>query len=313
MSASLPVIDLAGLATRDNRALARVAGAIEAACTRVGFFYVTNHGLDDAVIARAVAAAKTFFAAPDETKRLSNAVNHRGYIGMGDALMTGATRSDWKESFVVGLELPPDDPDVVAGEALRGANVWPRERPELRSALSGYFAAIARCGADLLAAIAVSLGQRPDFFVDKYTKPLQRMNVIHYPPHPADAPHDQFGGAAHTDYGCLTLLWQDDRGGLEVETRDGAWIAAPPIAGTLVINIGDLLERWSGGRYVSNPHRVINRSGHDRYSIATFFDPDYRAVVDPAAFGAGGASPPPVLAGDYILGRVRSSFAYRAA
>ena len=310
-TAALPVIDMAGVAARDDAAMQRVAAEIAAACTTTGFFYVANHGMPEPVIERAVAAAKTFFAMPDAVKRKANAVDHRGYIGMGDAFMKNATRSDWKESYVVGLELSADDPDVVAGDALRGPNVWPRDLPAFRDALSAYFAAMAKCGADLLSAFAISLGQRPDFFVDKYTKPLQRMNVIHYPQHPGDAPEDQFGGAAHTDYGCVTLLWQDDSGGLEIQTRDGAWIGATPVPGTLIINVGDLLERWSGGRYVSNLHRVTNRSGRDRYSIATFFDPDYRAVVDPASFGTPGAHGP-VQAGDYILDRVRNSFAYRA-
>lgn len=307
----LPIIDMSGVAERDARALARVADQIAEACTRTGFFYITRHGLPEAVVDRALNASKAFFALPEAEKHRSDAVDHRGYIGMGDAFMKNATRSDWKESFVIGLDLPKTDPDVLAGEALRGPNVWPQAPTDFREAFSGYYAAIARCGADLLAAFAVSLGQNPEFFADKYAKPLQRMNVIHYPPHPDGAPADQFGGAAHTDYGCVTLLWQDDRGGLEVQTRDGEWISAPPVPGALVINVGDLLQHWSGGRYVSNLHRVVNRSGLERYSIATFFDPNYKAVVDPAAFGAVEAAAP-ILAGDYILDRIRNSFAYRA-
>lgn len=312
MNAAIPVIDFAGVAEGDPAALRRTAGEIAAACSGIGFFTLVNHALPDGVIGRAQAAAKTFFALPEAIKHRSDAIDHRGYIGMGDAFMTGATRPDLKESFVVGLELRPDDADVLAGEALRGPNVWPQDLPEFKAAMSGYFTATAKVGATLLRAFAVSLGQRPDFFVDKYTKPLQRMNVIHYPPHPVDAPADQFGGNAHTDYGCVTLLWQDDCGGLEVQTRDGHWIPAHPRPDALVINVGDLLERWSGGRYVSNAHRVTNRSGRDRYSIATFFDPNYRALVDPAEFNVRNG-PAPVRAGDYILDRVRTSFAYRAA
>jgi isopenicillin N synthase-like dioxygenase len=309
MANVLSIIDLAGVAQHDASALDRAVRQIADACTHTGFFYVANHGVPEDVIARAVNAAKAFFALPENVKRRSNAVDHRGYIGMGDAFMKNAVRFDWKESFVVGLELPADDPDVVAGEALRGPNVWPQDLPEVRNALTAYYAAAARCGANLLRAFAVSLGQSPDFFTALYTKPLQRMNVIHYPQHPDGAPADQFGGAAHTDYGCVTLLWQDDNGGLEIQARDGTWIAAAPVPRTLVINVGDLLQRWSGGKYVSNLHRVTNRSGRDRYSIATFFDPNYKALVDPAAFGIAGDAP--VRAGDYILDRVRTSFNYR--
>ncbi len=293
----------------------RVAEQIHAACTKTGFFYVRNHGLPDRVVQQAVDAAAAFFALPAEIKRRSNAVNHRGYIGMGDAFMQGAAFSDFKESYVLGLELPADDPDVVAGEALRGPNVWPSDLPDFRRHCSAYFEAIAVCGMDLLSVFAVSLGQSPDFFVDKYTKRLQRTNIIRYPPHPAHADPGQFGGAAHTDYGCITLLWQDSAGGLEIETRERVWVPAPPVEGTLVINVGDLLERWSAGRYVSNLHRVVNRSGRERYSIATFFDPNYRAEVVPASFGTQGPEPQEasILAGEYILNRIRNSFAYRSA
>jgi isopenicillin N synthase-like dioxygenase len=307
---SLPIIDMAGVSDRDPAAMSNVARQINAACTETGFFYVRNHGLADSTALQAVETAAAFFALPNEVKHRSDAVNHRGYIGMGDAFMKGATRSDLKESYVIGLELPANDPDVVAGEGLRGPNVWPGDLPAFQRDLSAYYNAIAVCGADLLSVVALSLGQGPDFFVDKYTKPLQRTNIIHYPPHPPQSPDDQFGGAAHTDYGCITLLWQDQNGGLEVEKRDGTWVAANPVPGTLVINVGDLLERWSGGQYVSNMHRVVNRSGRERYSIATFFDPNYRAMVDPASFGQEAEAP--ILAGDYILGRIRSSFSYRA-
>jgi isopenicillin N synthase-like dioxygenase len=306
---TLPVIDMAGVSRRDPEAMATAARQIREACTQTGFFYVKNHGLPEAVVQRTLEAAAAFFALPAPVKQRSNAVNHRGYIGMGDALMKGATHSDLKESYVIGLELLADDPDVVAGEGLRGPNVWPQDMPEFQRSFSAYYQAIAVCGADLLRVFALSLGQSADFFVDKYTKPLQRMNVIHYPPQPGQSVAGQFGGAAHTDYGCVTLLWQDANGGLEIETRDGAWIAAPPIPGTLVINVGDLLQHWSSSLYVSNMHRVVNRSGRDRYSIATFFDPNYRAEVDPGRFG--NAQTAPILAGDYILGRIRDSFAYR--
>ena len=307
---SLPIIDIAGVSRRDPQAMASAARQINNACTETGFFYVINHGLPDRTARQAVETSAAFFALPAEVKHRSDAINHRGYIGMGDAFMKGATRSDFKESYVIGLELPRDDPDVVAGEGLRGPNLWPKDLPEFQRDLSAYFDAIAVCGADLLSVVALSLGQGPDFFVDKYTKPLQRTNIIHYPPHPSQSPDDQFGGAAHTDYGCITLLWQDRNGGLEVQKRDGTWVAAKPVPDTLVINVGDLLERWSGGRYVSNMHRVVNRSGRERYSIATFFDPNYRAMVDPASFGHEGEAR--ILAGDYILGRIRSSFSYRA-
>ena len=310
---AIPVIDFAGVRTGDKAALSRVAEGVYSACTDYGFFYLANHGIAQDRIGGALRAAADFFALPKEEKCRANAVNHRGYVGIGDAKMQGATRADYKESFVVGLELPADDPTVLAGEKLRGPNRWPAN-PAFREAIYKYFEAVGDCGRHLLRAAALSLKQDPAFFESKYKKPLQRLNIIHYPPHPVDAAEDQFGGAAHTDYGCITLLWQDQNGGLEVKDRTtGDWIAATPIPGTLVINVGDLLERWSNKRFMSMPHRVVNRSGRERYSMATFFDPDFNALADPREFGiaAGEALFEPITAGAHILGRVQGSFAYR--
>jgi isopenicillin N synthase-like dioxygenase len=165
-----------------------------------------------------------------------------------------------------------------------------------------------------LRAVALSLDIDEAFFASRYTKRMQRTQMVYYPPQPALASADQFGVAPHTDYGCITLLWQDDVSGLQVKELGGErWIDAPPIPDTLVVNVGDLLARWSNDRFRSTQHRVVNRSGRERYSIATFYDPSYGAIVDPCELGLGGAAPlyAPVAAGDYIVGRINDSMAYR--
>ncbi len=311
----IPVVDIGGVREGERAALERAAREIHAACTTVGFFYIRNHGVPQPIVDAAVAAARTFFAFPVETKRRV-AVNprHRGFNALGDATMYQATKPDYKEFFSIGLELPEDDPAVLAGEALRGPNNWPDFMPELRSALYAYYEAIGACGSDLLRAVALSLGIDERFFADKYRKRMQRTQMVYYPPHPPQSEADLFGVAPHTDYGCITLLWQDDSGGLQVLERGSqTWIDAPPIPGTFVINVGDLLARWSNDRFASTPHRVINRSGRERYSIATFYDPDYGARVDPRDLGAGAEACKyaPVLAGEHILQRIDQSMAYR--
>jgi isopenicillin N synthase-like dioxygenase len=312
----IPIVDFAGVAEGDKAALERAAQAIRDSFTTVGFFYVINHGVPDPVTDTALAEARQFFA-QDEAKKREVAINlrHRGFSAIGDALMYEAKRPDNKEFFTMGLELAEDDPDVLAGEALRGPNNWPADRPEFRQALERYYAAIGACGAMLLRAVAVSLGKPADFFAASYRKRLQRTQFIHYPPQPVQAGDEQFGVAPHTDFGCITLLWQDDNGGLEVyERRARRWLDARPIPGTLVINSGDLLARWTNDVYASTPHRVVNRSGRDRYSVATFYDPDFKAVIDPTEFGATDDPRYPVTtSGAHILGRIEKSFGYRKA
>ncbi|MBN9508503.1 MAG: isopenicillin N synthase family oxygenase [Alphaproteobacteria bacterium] len=312
---TIPIIDIAGLRRHDAAATEAAATAIREACTARGFFYVAGHGVPAAIIDAAAEQARHFFHLPLEVKRRA-AVNarHRGFNALGDALMYEAKHPDQKEFFSIGLELPEDDPDVLAGEKLRGPNNWPAEMPAFRAALSAYYDALGACGADLMRGVAVSLGVAPDFFADRYRKRLQRTQIIYYPPQPPMAEADVFGVAPHTDFGCITLLWQDDNGGLEVLDRASrAWIPATPIPGTLVVNAGDLLGRWTNDRYASTPHRVVNRSGRERFSIATFYDPDFKAVVDPRALGVAEADCryPPVSAGEHILGRIERSFGYR--
>ena len=312
---SIPIIDFAGVRAGDAKRIRAVAGEVFAACTGVGFFYIKNHGVPETVVERAMAAARDFFHLPAARKaEVSANANHRGFHALGDALMYGAKKPDYKEFYSIGLELPADDPAVLAGEKLRGANNWPRFMPELQPALYDYFEANGVCGRDLLKVVAVSLGLAEDFFAPRYAKPLQRTQILYYPPQDPQADELQFGVAPHTDYGCITLLWQDDNGGLQVRERaTRSWIEAPPIPGTFVINVGDLLARWTNDRFSSTPHRVINRSGRERFSIATFYDPDFSTPVDPRDLGTPDAECryAPVGAGEHILRRFDESFGYR--
>lgn len=163
-----------------------------------------------------------------------------------------------------------------------------------------------------MSALARSLDCPADFFAKAYEKPLARGQLVYYPPSTAaDEAEERFGVAAHTDFGVLTFLLQDSNGGLQVKLRSGEWVEAPPIAGTLVCNIGDLLARWSNDRFASTLHRVITRSGRARYSIPIFFDPHTDTVVDHRDLGVANEDClyPPVKAGEHIGGRNKKSFA----
>jgi len=304
---TLPIIDLAPL--RDAPDGGAVPAAIRTAMEAHGFFYVTGHGIPEDLIARTRSAALDFFRRPVEEKRqVAVTKHHRGWNALGDAVMYGASKPDYKEFFQIGLDLPLDDPDVAAGQPLRGPNVFPDEPREFRVAFQDWFHAIAEAGDLLLQGVALSLEKGRHFFRPHYGKPLQRTQAVWYPRQPVELGEDQFGVAPHTDFGLITLLWQDGSGGLEVLHPEDGWITAPPVEGTLVINAGDLMQRWTGGRYRSTRHRARNRHVEDRLSIATFYDPSFTAPVDPADFDAEGEA---TTAGEHILGRINESFGYR--
>lgn len=307
----LPVIDLAALHSGDDEAFVAIAAEISSACALSGFFYVKGHGVPDELIDRLRQSQREFFAQPAAQKRRIAINQHnRGYLGPGEARMRGAARTDMKEVFFWGRDLPADDPDVVAGIPLCGPNLWPEAPPCFRENVIAYAQAVGRAGDLLLQAFAVSLGAERSFFTSRYERPMLRGQLIHYPPLSEDAPADQFGVAPHSDFGCITLLMQQTAG-LEVLAKTGEWIAAPPLPGTLVINIGDLLERWSNTRLPSTRHRVRNQSRDGRYSIAMFYDPSPTAIVDPRDLGAAEpAAFAPVEAAEYVLGRNQGAFAH---
>jgi isopenicillin N synthase-like dioxygenase len=310
---SIPVIDMGPLAGGDESEISAVGQALLQAARSVGFFYVRNHGVPQALIDHAYALSRRFFALPEETKQRVriNAI-HRGFLAIGGARMYETARVDLKESFIWGPELGPDDPDVAAGKPLMGPNQWPAELPELAPGLMDYSSAVMVCARSLLRGFAVSLGLDADFFRERFAKPLARCSLIYYPPQPPDSGTEQFGVAPHTDYGGLTLLNQDDTGGLQVRTRSGDWVTAVPIPGTFVVNVGDLMARWTNDGFVSTPHRVVNSSGRARYSIALFFDPAFDTVIDPRDLHLDGAAIyPPVTCGEYIVSRFNKAFTHR--
>lgn len=313
---TIPVIDISGAAD-GAKTTAAVAEAIRDASVDPGFFYVTGHPVRQDVIDRALAAARKFFALDEERKKaLSVNRNHRGYVGFGKASMYGKNLPDLKESFKWGYELTEHDPDVRNRTLLLGPNQWPDCLPELRETVYVFYMELMRVAQLVLRLIAISLHVPEDTFVRHYRKPLARGGILHYPAQPASVGADRFGVAPHTDYGVLTVLWQDSNGGLEVRNCQGEWIPALPIENTFVINIGDLLQRWTNDRYVSNPHRVINRSGNERYSMILFYDPDPGTSVDPAELALPdrlAAKYPPIACGDYIKERFVEAFDYSDA
>lgn len=310
----IPVIDM-GPALGEGQAGERaVSEAFRRAATDVGFFYVKNHGVDWALVERARAAAREFFDLPLERKNQVRVnANHRGFLRIGEARMADGVEPDLKESFVWGLEVTAEEAAAVAGNPFLCPNNWPDFQPGLRSAVYPYFEAALDCGRRLMRLFAIGMGLPADTFTRSWSRPIARGSVIYYPPQPPEMGARQFGVGPHTDYGCLTVLCQDDVGGLEVQRTDGQWVRARPIEGTFVVNVGDLLTRWTNDGFASTPHRVVNSGGRARYSLVVAVDPDFETLVDPAVVCAADEKPryAPVRCGDYILGRFDKAFNYR--
>jgi len=291
----IPIVDLAPMFGTDRAAMLRTTAHLREVCRSIGFFYVKNHNVPRAQVDRAVEQAARFFALPLETKMpydLARLGRHRGYVPPGGVNAgPDAATADLQEGYEIGLEVAADDPLCVAGNKLYAPNVWPAEIPGFGADLYRYFRSITELGHVLFRAFALALELPDDFFEDKIDKPMSQLRLIHYPPQDRLEDPDHIGIGAHTDYECFTMLWQSAPG-LQVRNTSGDWIEAPPIPDTFVINLGDMLQRWTNDLFVSTPHRVINTTGKSRYSMPFFFGANYDAVVEPLPNYVGPSNPP---------------------
>ena len=274
---TLPVINVAPLIAGDDAT--HVAQEIGAACRSLGFFYVTGHAISADTLSALDVASRKFFALP-EAEKMKIAMARggrawRGYFPVGGELTSG--KPDLKQGLYFGEELGADDARVRAGLALHGANLFPDAVPEIRPAVLRFMGEATRSAHAIMEGVALSLGLDAQYFRRTYTAdPTLLFRVFEYP----EGDSEGWGVGEHTDYGLLTLLAQDENGGLQVKTPNG-WIEAPPIEGALVCNIGDMLDRLTGGVYRSTPHRVRNVSGKSRLSFPFFFDPGWNAKIVP--------------------------------
>jgi isopenicillin N synthase-like dioxygenase len=306
---SVPIVDISGLGSPDRAERERVASEIGKAAAEVGFLYISGAGVDEALFEGMLAATKEFFAMPLEEKMryyIGLSKCHRGYVPPGEeGLATGMP--EMKEAFDTALDLPADDADFVAGNPMLGPNTWP-ELPGFADAVTTYYEAVLDVGHRLLWAFAVALGEDPDTFAKHATKTPSQLRLIHYPYNP-DAV-DGEGIGAHTDYECFTLL-KPTAPGLEVLNGVGEWIDVPPVPGTFVVNIGDMLELWTNGAYVATSHRV-RKVKEERYSFPLFFNVDYHTEVKPLPqFASRGDKQRPTLrAGEHLFAQTAQTFAY---
>lgn len=289
---SLPIIDLSLLGgTNQQRQV--LALSLAEACLHTGFFYIREHGIATELIDRVFRESHALFNLPENQKQAIHKAHsgaNRGYEPMKGQTLEPGTPPDLKEGFYIGEELDHADSRVQAGRFNQGANQWPETLPGFRDTMTEYFNAMNALSARIMEALALSLDLAPDFFESFCDQPLSTLRLLHYPPQPAKPAPGEKGCGAHTDFGGVTVLLLDNNPGLQVwDTRNEQWIEADPIPGTFVVNLGDMIARWTNDRYRSTLHRVINTSGKERFSVPFFFsgNPDHTVACLPTCLSEG--------------------------
>lgn len=321
--AAVPVIDISGYSRGTADAKRRIARQIDEACRTIGFIVVSGHGVPDALVERMRRTLRAFFALPDAVKRRYGSPSadiHRGYYGVGSnnvsyTLDDRTALPDFREFFTNNrLTIDPDDPYYTSAQGRRifAPNIWPEGIDGFRETWTDYYTAMETLATSLMRLFALGLDLEETWFDDKVDKHMTNLTVSHYPEQPEAPPAGQLRAGAHTDYGSLTILCTEDKpGGLEVQTAAGAWKKVPIIPGTFIINIGDLMARWTNDRWVSTMHRVVNPPrdkaiGSSRISLTFFHQPNYDAVVEclPSFAGAEAAKYPPITSGEHLLSKL---------
>lgn len=306
----VPVIDIGGLYSADMAAKAKVAEQIGRACDDSGFFYAVGHQVPVETIETARETAARFFELPlEERLKVKSDRNNRGYREMGDTVHKSG-KIFARDSFDLGFPMKADDPEVVAGIPLYAPNNWP-EIAGFEEALTRYYQGSFEVGMRVLEGFALYLGKPVDFFSKNFSRPIADMVINHYYAYGTalSLGAGETASGAHTDHGIVTILWQDNSGGLEVMDKDGTWVPVPPIRGSYVINIAELMKRWINGRFKATVHRVIHTKDSDRYSMPLFCNPNHDTVVDPRQLGVSDeeAAYPPITSGDFLISRFQAT------
>ncbi|MEM9564094.1 MAG: 2-oxoglutarate and iron-dependent oxygenase domain-containing protein [Actinomycetota bacterium] len=315
----VPIIDIGPFLSGSEDGKAQVGAAVDRACRDIGFFQIVGHGVPTGEVDAVYSAARSFFALPDADKEEAAQPapdQVRGWSGVGKEGLSysldEAAPGDLKEKMDMG---PPgvdrSDP-YFTGEAAGphfAPNVWPTTVPGLRDAWETYFATMSELARQLMMMFAVGLGLPEAFFDDKIDRHISMLRALHYPNQPEPPLPGQLRAGAHSDYGSLTIVRQEDRpGGLQVMARSGEWTDVPVVPNGFVVNIGDLMAEWTNDRWVSTLHRVVNpprerADDADRVSIVFFHQPNYDAVIEclPTVLEPGEAPKyEPISSGDHL-------------
>lgn len=307
---SIPVLDL-------SDPLEKLGAELRHAFTEVGFYFVRNHGIPQSLLDQTFAEAERFHAQTLEDKLALKINEHNiGYMPMRGATtrvnaVGEVALPNANEAVFFKRDLAPDHPDVVDQVRFRGPNQWP-SLPGFRQNILAACDAFEGLGLRLLPLYARALGKPANFFAPFFTEPMYTLRMSHYPPQPPTAPGNEFGIAPHIDTSFMTILAQNRVPGLSLRLPDGSWLDAPAPEGALLVNGGMMLRRWTDKRFLATPHRVINRSGGERYAIPFFMDANYRAVMAPIIEDGAPGREPPIIYPDFMTGYQKANFHHAA-
>lgn len=303
----IPIIDLKNHSQQQQCAL------IDAACRDTGFFVLKGHEVSAALVEQTFAQSQRFFRLSATEKMASwkaHEIDDRGYFPAGLQALDYGTPPDLSEFIMLGLEVDKEHPFVQAKIPMYGPNPWPIGLEKWRETMQQYQAATIDLSKQLLRLVAMNLDLPLDYFDERATLPIASLKLAWYPPRPTNAQVNQHGVGAHTDWGALTLVAGDGTPGLQVRTSEGEWLDVPTIPDSFIVNVGDMLQRWTNDIYRSGVHRVLSTPNQERFSLVLFFDMDYHASLQCIPSCASAQTPPKyelMLAGEYLMSRYKES------
>jgi isopenicillin N synthase-like dioxygenase len=313
----IPVIDFSHMFSENAEDRKNVGDKVRKACTEIGFFYVSNHQIPISIIKKAFDESARFF---DRDISIKNKINVeqspalRGYTALLASEHDDSGQADFHEGFDLALDLNEYDEDVQSETFGYAPNQWPDDMPGFKTALVQYHSTMVEFGKLIFRSFALALDLDQNYFESAITKPMAHMRVLHYPPQDSKSKEQQVGIGAHSDFECFTILCTDEVPALQVLSPDGNWVHAPPLKGCFIVNVGDLMARWTNNYFKSTVHRAINLSGKKRYSIPFFYGPNSKMVIKtlPTCQKSGVKEIfEPIEAGKYIKSRFDVSYAHR--
>ncbi len=314
---SIPIIDLSPLWDDSDRGLQIVAKRVFEVYSDIGFGYIINHNIPENIISNGFKAAKTFHSLPLENKMRIKQNNYfRGYVPINSSQLKistegKATKPNQLDAFVMAFEVDKNHRDYKDGLYLAGDNQWLYGNPDFKEKMEAYRDHLLKLAHKLVAVFSIALGMPKDSLNEYFKEPTYFLRLQHYPAQPKVIPGDLFGIAPHTDYGFFTIIAQNSIPGLEVRSQDNDWIDVPCIENSFVLNIGDMMKRWSNDIFTSTPHRVVNKSGEERFSIPFFFEPNMHANIDVLPSCITEKQPSKhasVMYGDYLMERIKGNY-----